>query len=405
MIFYYNKSYFLKFTANKQSLQLRHAILYYFFKTVILLVLFFLLIFRKLVYKHWKFFTMIFLITVVFLIFIEIGTRVYICYFAPPGIKSLATFTDQCGRVPRYEPHHYLDYKLNEEYKYNGDMHNSLGFRGPEIRENPEYRIVVMGASVVYGTAIDTWKESFPAQLEKELRSRTGRDIEVINAGVGGYSSWETLISLEFQILDLNPDLIIIHNGANDINARLVNPNEYKADNSGMRKIWEKPKLPLIFHSMFLRYLMRTHTEVIFDYVEKETSGAAIEGSGYIRILNGTLMETLKKNKPIYFERNLRNTIAIAKENNIKIMLSTIALNKNMTDFFQNQPHYQYGLKENSDVIKEVGKSNNSPVYDFASEMIYEDKYFTDGVHMTAEGEKMKAKLFADYLINNKILT
>ena len=56
-------------------------------------------------------------------------------------------------------------------------------------------------------------------------------NIEVINAGVPGYTSWETLINFQFRVLDIEPDLIIIYHGTNDTHARLVLPKFYQSDN------------------------------------------------------------------------------------------------------------------------------------------------------------------------------
>jgi lysophospholipase L1-like esterase len=60
--------------------------------------------------------------------------------------------------------------------------------------------------------------------------------VQVINAGVGGYNCWEVLINLELRVLDLDPDLIIIYEGRNDVRAGLVEPASYRGDDSGRRK-------------------------------------------------------------------------------------------------------------------------------------------------------------------------
>ena len=58
--------------------------------------------------------------------------------------------------------------------------------------------------------------------------------MEVINGGVGGYSSYQTLMNIQFRVLPLNPDLIVIYQGYNDIHTRFVYPNSsYLGDNSG----------------------------------------------------------------------------------------------------------------------------------------------------------------------------
>lgn len=67
--------------------------------------------------------------------------------------------------------------------------HNSTGFRGPdtiEVKPGNTYRIILMGASTVYGPYVDD-RETSAAQLQELLASeRPHQTIEVINAGVPG---------------------------------------------------------------------------------------------------------------------------------------------------------------------------------------------------------------------------
>ena len=56
----------------------------------------------------------------------------------------------------------------------------------------------------------------------------------MINAGLAGWSSWESMINFQLRLLDLEPDLIIVYHAVNVLHARLVWPPEaYQPDNSG----------------------------------------------------------------------------------------------------------------------------------------------------------------------------
>ena len=96
---------------------------------------------------------------------------------------------------------------------------NSEGFRdrafAPE-KEAGVFRIVCMGDSVTFGwpTPID---ETYPNVLERVMGERfAGKKIEVINAGVPGYTSFQGLMLLEKKILGYRPDLLIVYYGIND---------------------------------------------------------------------------------------------------------------------------------------------------------------------------------------------
>jgi lysophospholipase L1-like esterase len=96
---------------------------------------------------------------------------------------------------------------------------NEQGYRWRPFKPHPPrrvWRIVAMGDSNFFGWEVPR-KESFPARLEAALRRRLpGRPIEVINAGIPGHTSKQGLIHLMTQVLDLQPDILLIGYGWND---------------------------------------------------------------------------------------------------------------------------------------------------------------------------------------------
>lgn len=86
--------------------------------------------------------------------------------------------------------------------------------------------------------------------------------------------------------------------------------------------------------------------------------------------------------------------IALSKEHNISVLLSTWA-HSNQFDDYAASPHYEYGFSENNEVVKKVGKSHSIPVYDFASEMPMDKQYWSDGDgrHVNEKGAELKGKL------------
>lgn len=309
-------------------------------------------------------------------------------------------------RPTRFIQHHYLNYSGMPNYKSIDGLneHNSLGFRGPEIvvpKPRGVYRIAILGGSTVYEEYVKDWRKDFARQLEAELRRHYDyQNIEIVNAGLPGWSSWEDLINLEFRLLDLDLDMIIVYEGTNDVHARLVKPDSYKADNSGWRKRW---KSSLCLHLLCSKIIQRlTGLEMQGFNVEAATFGAT-EETGYSSILGTTPLETLKKNPPIFYERNLRNIIAIAYEQNMKVLLATWAYSDEFDDYAATN-HYQVGFKAINEVIKQVGKTKSLPVYNFAGEMSKDKRYWVDGRHNNEEGVRLKAKLFAQFIASEKII-
>jgi lysophospholipase L1-like esterase len=97
---------------------------------------------------------------------------------------------------------------------------NSFGLRNKEFpvrKPSGVFRIICLGNSNTFG-----WKqpepEAYPRQLQEWFdKSHPPRNIQVINAGITGYSSHQGRIFLETEISRLQPDLVLVNCGWNDL--------------------------------------------------------------------------------------------------------------------------------------------------------------------------------------------
>ncbi|MFH2136940.1 MAG: SGNH/GDSL hydrolase family protein [Candidatus Omnitrophota bacterium] len=97
-------------------------------------------------------------------------------------------------------------------------------FRGESYQEKKEdgvFRIICIGDSVTQSHGIDGFplprENTYVFYLEKLLESGyENKKFEVINAGVGGYSSLQGVRYLEGKLIKYNPDLVISWFGIND---------------------------------------------------------------------------------------------------------------------------------------------------------------------------------------------
>ena len=95
---------------------------------------------------------------------------------------------------------------------------NSLGLRSPEVgpKRANELRILSLGESSTMGIGVqaeETYSMRLQGLLEQSLRPRP---VTVINAGVSGYSSFQSLKYLELRGLKLKPDLVLFYHELND---------------------------------------------------------------------------------------------------------------------------------------------------------------------------------------------
>ena len=92
---------------------------------------------------------------------------------------------------------------------------NSLGYRGPmpKMPKNPsEYRVFMLG-----GSTLLVGLESIAEWLQHDFVLTGNRDVRVYNFSVLSSVSGMELARIVYEISDLQPDLVIMYNGGNDI--------------------------------------------------------------------------------------------------------------------------------------------------------------------------------------------
>jgi lysophospholipase L1-like esterase len=117
-----------------------------------------------------------------------------------------------------------LQFRLSPEMHPAGEPLNDLGFRGAGWGdERPGvYRILALGDSCTFGIIgrekFGWIKQPYPLKLQRLVERRVGPGrVEVLNAGVPGYNSYQGLLLLRSRLRDLHPDLITVRFGWNDL--------------------------------------------------------------------------------------------------------------------------------------------------------------------------------------------
>jgi lysophospholipase L1-like esterase len=111
-----------------------------------------------------------------------------------------------------------LSYRLTPGASARGTHINSLGMRGVEVpaaRTAGVMRILCLGDSITYGEAVEDDADTYPAVLGRELAAH-GHQVEVLNAGVMGYTSRQCLAWLTELLPKVRPDLVLCCTGWND---------------------------------------------------------------------------------------------------------------------------------------------------------------------------------------------
>ena len=137
----------------------------------------------------------------------------------PPAVTSQADAAVQQLLVPSATRHHEL--KRSARLRMLGGPEfktSSLGLRQtPDSRTGRNaLRVLFLGDETVLSARVGS-KESLPGRLEQFLERATQRQVHVINGGIPGYSPLLSWLAFRHELHRLEPDLVILHFGMNDV--------------------------------------------------------------------------------------------------------------------------------------------------------------------------------------------
>ncbi|MBK7874476.1 MAG: SGNH/GDSL hydrolase family protein [Planctomycetes bacterium] len=328
-------------------------------------------------------------------VLLELGWRAYLFELAPPERQGKFARLDQMPESAfRFRPHPHLVYALNERFvSADGkNRHNGHGTRGPDFvvpKPAGVVRIVCIGGSTTYETGVKDDAETYPAKMGELLRTRHGRaDVEVINAGVPGYTSFESLILLALRALEWQPDYVLYYDNTNDVHPRLVEPAVFASDDAGYRKPWDDD-VRWWDHSLVVRWLGVqmgfSPRNALVDRATREENQARDKA------------DALARNSPQWFRRNLEEMSALCAARGSKLVLASWASCPSKGDF-AGEELYQRAFRENNAVLAEVARSNKLPWFDFEPAMSKDPELWADGAHVNERGAALKAELFARFV-------
>lgn len=375
---------------------------------------------------------------VLLFLFLEWLSRLWLYHLADRETFLQYAAINQIGsesiRHTRFKPHRYIGYIANPDFVSGINRHNHLGFRGedfPLAKPAGEFRIVCLGSSATYGAYSREkkkdmdYRNSFPYQLEQILHARGYTQVRVVNAGLGGWTSWESLVNFQFRILPLSPDLVILYDGINDIRARMVwPPDAYQGDNSGtldaqysrffMPPLWEYSTLirgvliatgQITPHASLSRILSPDDSQTAFgeEFLRQQLAGNY--PSGIFRDVSA--MQMLDHNPPIHFQRNMASIVDIARANAIGVLVSAIAYDPEHFPQYPSSasPEYIRGHEEHNRILAELAAARAVPFLDPNPQLPKDTEHFADGHHFTPQGAQVMATLLADALVSHQLLT
>ena len=161
-------------------------------------------------------------------------------------------------------------YKHLEPNQKTGSVNiNSFGVRGEEFelkKESDVYRIVMLGGSTMYGVYATSDSATIPGFLDEKIeRENPNFKVEIINAGINGADSFDELSFVTDRLLQLEPDMIFVYDGGNDLLNKISEkeilkeswPNEIEKVSKKIRNYYKTTHL--------IEFLDRVVQKNIFD--------------------------------------------------------------------------------------------------------------------------------------------
>jgi lysophospholipase L1-like esterase len=303
--------------------------------------------------------------TALLALLIESGTRFYYHYESRRFIHPYLGETNK--------PHYHRSSKTpeGESFEYRT---NNYGFRGDEIPDRKPAGAVYVFSLGGSTTACDEYpqEKTWSGVLQEHLRKALGNNrVHVYNTGMGGGTSYRSMVIFLNLLTRLDPDLVIVYEGVNDVG---------------------EPTQPS--HARYFRDIgnrenfMRRRSYFLVELARRSQNPLVIKLEGW---LHGGWQITQDFS---YHEKNYRDISYLARGYRIPVM-------------FMTQPVMPKLAEDPRDInasTLRLGAEFSVPVFDLARIMPRDfDHFLSDRVHYRARGNQWIGEHLAGWILEKQL--
>lgn len=300
---------------------------------------------------------------------------------------------------------------------------NNMGFRGDGLlipKPAAEYRIFIVGGSTTESFYLDD-EDALSAVLQRELQASSSREltIKVYGAGKSGDNSDDHISMLTHRIVHLEPDLIVVFSGINDLSAAIRGYDYLHYEQSRPLQFSTGLLLRLMatefqfgrrFYYLLKRIAPPTEQELLADIRLKSNYRGKVEARRKAPIAGHEPRTDLRS-----YEDNLLTIVGVAKAHKITLVLMTQQTTWNSTVdpsvdqwqwFHPGDSAYRADLMDRAieflnNVMRDVARDHNVPLYDLAAQMPKTLQFFYDDVHFNITGARAAGIGLAHVIVEN----
>ncbi len=339
------------------------------------------------------------LFAVLVMLIFELGGRLLITQTNPDAKLRLAKLANRTyPELMAYKGHPFLQFTGNPsrtvvEDQVLGELtsFNNWGFLGSDFvaaKAPGVIRIAALGGS--------TTASGYPYDMETYLNQHPERgdsSFEVLNFGQGWYSTAHTLVNLVLNVLDLDPDVIVIHHAWNDKTVRDAGAF-FRTDYSHALSSFQVPNIPdrhliraSIWYRAFKQYLTPKPSWAFLD-------NATVTDQGRKRGKSYDNLDELRT-----YRRNITIMVDLAQLRGIRVVLTTQPRSQ---DPDANDAAVAPHIDQCNNVMREIAASYPGvPFVDLDRLMtgVMED-VFLDLAHVDEEGRRVKAEAIGEAVLD-----
>lgn len=289
---------------------------------------------------------------------------------------------------------------------------NEHGYRGKNFSiQKPQgiTRIIFYGGSHVFDM-FSNLNEDWPHLVENELHHKGNTDIEIINAGIPGHKSIDSLGRLITEGHHFQADYVILCNSYNDF--------KYFASNEPLLREmvpYTKKSNPMLnYHGKFDKFL--SDHSYVYTFIRQEyyqrtfdvgTEGAKRQKHKYYYATN------ISQKGLNQFKLNVELFVDAARNIGATPILMTQArflTNENMNSktpkltplkkIFNSNEFVAKSFDAADIVIRNVASSKNALLIDASKEFSGNEELFVDHIHLSQKGSVQLAAFVSEYLKN-----
>jgi lysophospholipase L1-like esterase len=355
------------------------------------------------------------------------------------GLRRLAPVPDPYAAIK--QPNQYIKSEYPPNYRFRTAAEeglpgmqgqsefstNNMGFRGdPLVVPKPagEYRVFMIGGSTTECMYLDDSK-ALHSVLQSELAKHAppGKTVKVYNAGKSGDASFDHISMLVHRIAHLQPDMITVFAGVNDLTASLgeVDYLHFRDESTtvganSFRCLMTELQLGRRWYYL-VKKTRRSDREIVeeipslSDYREKAKVRAA-----------APVAEAEPRPRVAEYENNLRTLAGVARAHGVRLVLMTqqstwnSQVDPKIQDWhwmlYRDREGVSYrqdvmdrALRRLNDGMRRVAREQGTGLFDVEQLIPKSSQFFYDDCHFNVAGARRCGEGLAEYIRRERLLT